>query len=474
MEDSLVIKQDISANELQVYEICACFWGEFYFSNIYIATRDQVDTKPNLGKNVSLTEEYVKDVRAVAHSIKSDQKAYFGTLKKLFNFYHDSRYIYANSFVAFINEFIKSFIPDDIYSHMFQGQKDIVLRRIINRIVEETAKNVLLPETLHLIIDNRNTLSTKRLKDKFIILIINIRNELHREFISGDATLTVEKQISQMRNRLCDSERIIKKITKKYKELKLEYMDLEEDYNRLKSKIKHSASKDDLSDSSISDGSDNSDGSDSEYSDDAKSKKSSVSKRSSKSSNSKKSNQPKKKMDSIKILNNKDPNDVLKKRELAETTASKANNKISNIKIKSFDTKSVASGKSTRSNESKISRIGIVKDETKVEDSIKNNPVESSSYLAPLLIKKQPIETEQTVEIPNSRLSIGGKKLTINKTLPPDHVLDLKNPINPLSKPVHTMFKQSSEVQETPVTYNKPPSMMSFNSIEDDENSVLG
>ena len=116
MEDSLVINQDISANELQVYEICACFWGEFYFSSIYIATRDQVDTKPNLGKNVSLTQEYVKDVRAVANSIKTDQKAYFGTLKKLFNFYHDSRFIYANSFVAFINEFIKAFLPIKFFS----------------------------------------------------------------------------------------------------------------------------------------------------------------------------------------------------------------------------------------------------------------------------------------------------------------------------------------------------------------------
>jgi len=467
MEDSLVIKQDISANELQVYEICACFWGEFYFSNIYIATRDQVDTKPNLGKSVSLTEEYVKDVRAVAHSIKSDQKAYFGTLKKLFNFYHDSRYIYANSFVSFINEFIKSFIPDDIYSHMFQQQKDIVLRRIISRIVDETAKNVLLPETLHLIIDNRNTAATKKLKDRFIILIINIRNELHREFISGDASLTVEKQLLELRNRLSESERIINKMTKKYKELKLEYMDLEEDYNRLKEKIKHS-SRDDTSVSS-----ENSE-SDSESSEnDSKSRKSSISRKSSKSSSSKK---PKKKMDSVKIINNRDPNDVLKKRELAQTTASKANNKISNIKIKSFDTKSIVSDKSSISKRSETSKI-------------ENNFHEDTKNFFALDKSK---ETQQ-VEIPNSRLSIGGKKLSINKTLPPDHVLELKNPINPLTKPVHTMFKQSTELQNIPIsnstdstpventttpinsiTYKRPSSMMSFNKLDEDENSVLG
>jgi hypothetical protein len=463
MEDSLVIKQDISANELQVYEICACFWGEFYFSNIYIATRDQVDTKPNLGKSVSLTEEYVKDVRAVAHSIKSDQKAYFGTLKKLFNFYHDSRYIYANSFVSFINEFIKSFIPDDIYSHMFQQQKDIVLRRIISRIVDETAKNVLLPETLHLIIDNRNTASTKKLKDRFIILIINIRNELHREFISGDASLTVEKQLLELRNRLSESERIITKMTKKYKELKLEYMDLEEDYNRLKGKIKHSG----RDNTSVSSEDSESDIGSSE--DDSKSRKSSASKRSSRSSSSKKS---KKKMDSVKITDNRDPNDVLKKRELAQTTASKANNKVSNIKIKSFDTRSVVSGKSSVSKSSDTSKMD------------NDTHVDTNRFFA---IDK-PKDT-QPVEIPNSRLTIGGKKLSITKTLPPDHVVELKNPINPLTKPVHTMFKQSTEIQNTTVstpvnntnsthtntiTYKRPSSMMSFGKIEEDENSVLG
>jgi hypothetical protein len=257
-------------------------------------------------------------------------------------------------------------------------------------------------------------------------------------------------------------------MTKKYKELKLEYMDLEEDYNRLKGKIKHSG----RDDTSVSSEDSESDSGSSE--DESKSRKSSASKRSSRSSSSKKS---KKKMDSVKITDNRDPNDVLKKRELAQTTASKANNKISNIKIKSFDTRSVVSGKSSVSKSSDTSKID------------NDTHVDTNRFFA---IDK-PKDT-QPVEIPNSRLTIGGKKLSITKTLPPDHVVELKNPINPLTKPVHTMFKQSTEIQNTTVsnptvsvpvnntistptntlTYKRPSSMMSFGKIEEDENSVLG
>jgi len=444
MEDSLVINQDISANELQVYEICACFWGEFYFSNIYIATRDQVDTKPNIGKNVSLTQEYVKDVRAVANSIKTDQKAYFGTLKKLFNFYHDSRFIYANSFVAFINEFIKSFLPDDIYTHMFQAQKDKVLRRIINRIVDETANNILLPEILHLIIDNRNTFSTKKLKDKFIVLIINVRNELHREFISGDASLTVEKQINDLRIKLCESERIIKRLTKKYKELKLEYMDLEEDYTRVKKKIRHKLStndKDNKDDSSEYSDSESGSSSDS----DKKSKKSSKTNRSSKSKSSKldesllKKTNITKKLDHITITNNRDPNDVIRKREMGLTPASKADNKISNIKIQNFD--------DTRSIANKSILSDKIIDDKIIDDNLYGNKsVSEVSYKTTK--SKLNINQKKTDEIPISKLTLSGKSHPnqIVKSLPPDTTINLRNPINPLLTPVHTMFKQSEVI----------------------------
>ena len=445
MEDSLVINQDISANELQVYEICACFWGEFYFSSIYIATRDQVDTKPNLGKNVSLTQEYVKDVRAVANSIKTDQKAYFGTLKKLFNFYHDSRFIYANSFVAFINEFIKAFLPDDIYTHMFQAQKDKVLRRIINRIVDETVKGVLMPEILHLIIDNRNNLSTKKLKDKFVILIINVRNELHREFISGDASLTVEKQINDLRTKLCESERIVKRLTKKYKELKLEYMDLEEDYTRVKSKVKHRLSTAKESDSS--------EYSESETDSDTKSKKSTKSSKTNKSSKSSntdttsKTNKITKKLNHVTITNNRDPNDVLKKRELGLTPASKADNRISNIKIKNFEDDSSDNlfSDSKSLDDRSISGNSIKTTKSKFNISEKTNDKFNEKI------------KEKIKEIPISKVTLSGKSQpqTVIKSMPPDTTLELKNPINPLVNPVHTMFKQSNLVSTpTPLGNN--------------------
>jgi hypothetical protein len=238
MDDLLVLQQDIPTKDLQIYEICACFWGELYFSSMYIATRDRSDSNLSIDKNSSLTNEYIKTVRSTIYAIKNDKKVYLGILDKMYNFYKSCSFIYATNFMSFLQEFTHVFIPLEFFEKMYKWQKDRILFEIIVKIADKTSINILSPELLSLIIDTHNPSSSTLIRNRFITLIIQVRNEMFKKFISPDEKNNDEKHCTELKKKILEKDKIINKIKDKYDDLKYDYDDLKDEYKQLKNKIK--------------------------------------------------------------------------------------------------------------------------------------------------------------------------------------------------------------------------------------------
>jgi hypothetical protein len=449
MDDLLELQQDIPAKDLQIYEICACFWGELYFSNMYIATRDKSDAALSLDKNSSLTNEYVKTVRCTIYAIKNDRKVYLGILDKMYEFYKACSFVYATNYTTFLQEFTKVFIPEEFFEKMYKPQKDKILCEIITKIADKTSVNVISPDFLSLIIDTHNPSSSTIIRNRFMNIIIRVRNEMYKMFIlSGDKS-NEEQQLNELRKKLLDKDKIITKIKDKYDDLKDDYEDLREEYKELKSKMKkYSKTAKVVGTSDVVES----------KNEDAKSVKSNKSGKSSKSSSSLSSN----------YLSSDDSKSSISSLSSSKSTRSKAS--ITKVPggIKPFNNssvKAITSGLLKSRSTPNITQPPSSNLQQTNNQSVQQLP-STFARQQPTHIVQPPTQTTQTT-LPN----LSNNNLIINKTTTSSYD-DFKTPINPYTRPVNTMFKNNDDVS----VKNNIKSKSRFSMSDDDlmsEDSVL-
>lgn len=165
---------------ISILEILSAHFVDIYYNHVYNSAQMQ---QPPEG---SLTDEYVRQIRAYILGIKSDKYNYQNVVKLLHAYFQTMTRFKTLTFTDFVERIVQNFIPPEYYDLYKTEEKDEILGSIVTDLISELGVFVTTPAMLRRVIDQHNQMykvSIRILQDRGIWILLNKREEIRNRFL---------------------------------------------------------------------------------------------------------------------------------------------------------------------------------------------------------------------------------------------------------------------------------------------------
>jgi hypothetical protein len=190
---------------ISILEILSAHFVDIYYNHIYISAQTQ---QPPEG---SLTDEYVRQIRAYVLGVKSDKYNYQDVVKHLHKYFQSMTRFKTLTFTDFVERIVHNFVPPEYYDLYKTEEKDEILGGIVTDLISELGVFVTTPAMLRRVIDQHNQMykvSIRILQDRGIWILLNKREEIRNLFlrrvgqtkdsVSQDVVENIKKVVRQL------------------------------------------------------------------------------------------------------------------------------------------------------------------------------------------------------------------------------------------------------------------------------------
>jgi hypothetical protein len=206
---------------ISILEILGAQSVDIYYNHVYISARTHL--KPG----DSLTDEYVKRVRAYIIGVKTDEGCYLEVIQNLHKYFQSLTRYTTLSFADFVEKIVQQFVPPEYYDLLKAPEKDEYLSSIVADLVSTLGAYVAKPDMLRRIIDEhdaRPTVTIRMAQSQAVTILLAKRGEIHNSFLRriGQAKDTVPVGV------IDDLKQAIRKLVKQKAALKSQLGETEE------------------------------------------------------------------------------------------------------------------------------------------------------------------------------------------------------------------------------------------------------
>ncbi len=177
-------------------EIIAAFFTNVFVNKLYVIALGEFRND----KHKSITDAFKRVASNYAQGASRNYKHYKSVINLLHAYYQDKTRYHAIVFSDFEDNILRQFIPEEYFDDFTSKEKDKTLYDIIIKVIHNTYMELLKPDMLAGIIDDRrdNTYALI-LKDKIISLLALQHEEYYAKFATkiSEKSCTVSLEVAQ-------------------------------------------------------------------------------------------------------------------------------------------------------------------------------------------------------------------------------------------------------------------------------------
>lgn len=194
MEHQLASFEHFDKKLISILEILVSYFVDIYYNHVYSSAVKKVETAS------SLTDEYIRQVKAYVMGVKTDEVCYKKVIHNLHVYFQETTRHSIMPFADFVDKIVQQFIPPEYYDLLKLNEKDETLGSIIVDLVSGLGVYITTPKTLVRIIDEHELnprVTIRMIQNNGVALLLTKRGTIHNHFLQkiGQSKSTVSLEV---------------------------------------------------------------------------------------------------------------------------------------------------------------------------------------------------------------------------------------------------------------------------------------
>lgn len=224
------------SHTISTFDVIGSYFVDTIFNHIYS------NANVNLGKNSSLTDEYIRRIQAYVLGVKNDSRCYDDMIQNIHKYYMRTTRFTTLSFGEFVDKIVGICIPSEYFQQCTPQQKDEILSTIICDLLSNLAVYATQPAILNKIVDNHMVapdVTVRLLQDTSVGFLINMKTTLSNKFLQKESQ--ARENVST--DTLEDMKKILRKLVREKADLIAKLKDAEDEMREMNRNSKHREAK---------------------------------------------------------------------------------------------------------------------------------------------------------------------------------------------------------------------------------------
>jgi hypothetical protein len=165
---------------ISIFEVLSAYFVDVFYNHVHSSAHS------SLKAGASLTDEYVRQIRAYLVGVKVDEASYRQVVLNLHRYFQLTTSYTMLTFAEFEEQIVRQFIPPEYYDLFSMPEKDETLGSVIVDLVSALSAYATSPEMLRRVIDEHDDgshVTIRMLQDHGIIALLAKRGEIHNSFL---------------------------------------------------------------------------------------------------------------------------------------------------------------------------------------------------------------------------------------------------------------------------------------------------
>nr|BBO54016.1 D5b-0034 homolog protein [Abalone asfa-like virus]BCY04563.1 hypothetical protein [Abalone asfa-like virus] len=175
--------QQLNKRTKSIFEIISAHYVDIFYNHLYLLAKKEF-TQTSYEDKMSVTDVYKRLVVSYRYSVHQDG-VMVKILQELHEYFKQHTKYTLSTFSQFVDEVLKSFIPEEFFDLIKTEDKDKIFTNIIGDVLQDMGIQVVSPQYLAHIIDHRgrNTqVVIRRLQDLGINILLSLRSNIYLRF----------------------------------------------------------------------------------------------------------------------------------------------------------------------------------------------------------------------------------------------------------------------------------------------------
>ncbi len=224
------------SHTISTFDIIGSYFVDTIFNHIYN------NANVNLGKNSSLSDEYIRRIQAYVLGVKNDSRCYNDMIQNIHKYYMKTTRFSTLSFGEFVDKIVGICIPDEYFRQCTPQQKDEILSTIICDLVSNLGVYATQPAVITKIVDNHHItpdVTVRLLQDTSVSFLINMKTTLSNKFLQKES----QARETVSTDTLEDMKKILRKLVREKADLIAKLKDTEDELRETSRNAKHREAK---------------------------------------------------------------------------------------------------------------------------------------------------------------------------------------------------------------------------------------